>query len=119
VKKRERAMETYLAEDWSLPEEWRLWAAGLSPPHAHMVSSDAEKFKAYHLGEETIRRNWRSAWEQWWRRTVERPPVKGENGGRAAGANGIRDTSEPFADYAERMKREGKWQPPQTDKRPA
>ena len=96
-------METYLAEDWVLPSDWRAWATKRSAPHAHMIDLEAEKFRAFWVAKEAMRASWRAAWEKWWLDTVGRPPSQSAFKAGAAKGSGVRDTSKPFNEYKAEM----------------
>lgn len=66
-----------LPEDWELPDDWREWARTKAPSRSLWISSEADKFKDYHLGKGTRWADWRRAWQNWWRGACERPQPKG------------------------------------------
>jgi hypothetical protein len=114
-----RPRATYLPEDWALPEADRAWALTHAPQLAHRIDEESHAFRDWHAGKR--RADWSARWRTWVRQGVRGAAKR--DGHRAADRaapagfghaprfSGIRNADEPFADYRERMIREGKYRP--------
>lgn len=73
---------TRLPDDWTLPEEWEVWARETHPEVA--VSPEAEKFRDHwHScpGQRGVKLSWSATWRNWIRRAAESSPRQRRNAG--------------------------------------
>jgi hypothetical protein len=67
-----------ITEDWSLPEGFASWALKESPEHGGMIHSEAKKFARYWREQAAVgtEAEWLKRWQNWFERTIARPPAK-------------------------------------------
>jgi biotin operon repressor len=76
-----------LADDWTLPDDWRRWAVHELGAETRTVDWEADKFHDYWLGvsgQRGIKRSWQTTWRNWMRKAMERggkPPKSRSSSG--------------------------------------
>ncbi len=69
--------KTTLEEDWTLPDDYRQWAAEHRPDLRNRLTAIAEGFRDFHLSRATRSASWRAEWRRWISR--ERAPKPTQN----------------------------------------
>ena len=69
--------KTTLEEDWTLPDDYRQWAAEHRPDLRDRLTPIAEGFRDFHLSRATRSASWRAEWRRWISR--ERAPKPTQN----------------------------------------
>jgi hypothetical protein len=66
-----------IAEDWTLPDDYRAWATEHRPDLTDRLDGIASNFADYHLSKGTRSANWQAEWRRWIHR--ERAPKPTQN----------------------------------------
>ena len=77
--------KAHLAEDWQLPDDWRVRAQWLRPELTSKLGEIAENFADYHRSKGTRSACWFAEWQRWIRR--EHAPRRQPGGPQAARTN--------------------------------
>ena len=70
---------TRLQDNWTLPEEWRLWAVENWQSDSDLIAQTADQFKDYWIaasGRNASKRDWFATWRNWCRNQRVRKPDK-------------------------------------------
>ena len=70
-------IRTAIADDWTLPDDYRQWATEHRPDLTDRLDAIADGFRDYHLSKGTRSANWQAEWRRWIHR--ERAPKPTQN----------------------------------------
>ena len=82
-----------LPEDWRLPKDWGQWAISKGMDELS-IRREAEQFKDHHIGEGSLKLDWRRCWQTWVRNHLKwqlkrEQPKQPTSGTQNAGAFGM------------------------------